>query len=143
MLKVKRVTDGADPVRAVRNIRGEEIPFMLRPWDAEIAREIRKRHVKGFEWVTGDDGRRKKAEIIDDEAHFEGMLDYIVAGFEGIGDEAGNPWPSDLAHKKKVIQLAVERGEQPIWEWILETAKALAFVGAEEALRTVEEQEKN
>lgn len=132
MLKIKTITKDILPVKEIIEVRGEAITFMLRPWAAEIAKKIRQRHIRGFEYVIDSRGRRDKVELLDDNAFFDEMLDYIIAEFEGVGDEAGNPWPVDLEHKKMVIAIAVEKGAQPLWERILERSQALAFVQAED-----------
>ena len=140
MLYVKDLPDKPDPVRCTRLIRGAEVVFWLRPWDADVARKMRKRHVRGFEWtVNPSNGRKEKTEVLNDEAFLDEMLDYVLASFEGVGNSAGNPWPSDLEHKKKLVALSVEKGDTPIYEWLLEEAQGLAF--ADQAV--IEEQEKN
>lgn len=128
MLRIKDITGDAEPVKTALTIRGETITLWLRPWDAQIVQEIRRRHVRGFEWVQNPaTGRREKAEIVDDDAFFDALVDYIIAGFEGVGDESGTPWPQTLPYKKRLIAITVERGAQPVWEQVLELAKDLAF----------------
>lgn len=133
MLKIKTITKDEPPVKVTREIRGEEITFWLRPWTADFAQVIRKRFVKGIEWVQHPvTGRREKREIIDDDGFFDAMIDYIIAGFEGVGDETGEPWPADLEHKKALLNVAVEKGSQAVGDWVMETAQALAFTKAEQ-----------
>lgn len=133
MLRIKKDTTDGVPVKQTIDIRGESITLFLRPWDARVARQIRSRHLKGFEWVQNHDtNRREKAEILDNDGFFDDMVDHIIAGFEGVGDETGKPWPVDLEHKKELIALTVEKGAQPVWERILELSKDLAFMAAGE-----------
>jgi len=133
MLRIKTATAGAPPEKCSIDIRGVSITLYLRPWDAEVAKRIRARRIKGFEWVVNPDtNRREKVEILDKDGFFDDMVDHIVAGFEGVGDENGTPWPVDLDHKKQLLSLAVEKGVDPIWDRVLEISKSLAFAAAEE-----------
>ena len=127
MLKVKDVTTDTTPVKVVENIRGVDIDLYIRPWNSQIAETLRKKHIKGFEWVTNTQGKKAKQDVIDSDAYFDSMVDYVLASFSGVGDETGAPWPQDIEHKKKLIGLSVEKGATPIFERILERAQALAF----------------
>lgn len=140
MLRVKTITKEAAPTRETIDIWGESIPVWIRPWDVGIAKEIRNRHIKGFEWIPNPvTGRKEKQEIINSEAFFNDTIDYVIADFEDIGDEDGTPWPVDLEHKKRLTDLAQSKGEESVWDKIFERAKALAFAHETEA----QEQEKN
>lgn len=133
MLRIKTTTADAPPEKCTIDIRGAAITLYLRPWDARVAKQIRSRRIKGFEWVVNPDtNRREKAEILDNDGFFDDMVDHIIAGFEGVGDEEGRPWVVDLDHKKQLLSISVEKGVDPIWERVLEISKGLAFALAEE-----------
>lgn len=132
MLKVKEVTLKTQPVKIIENIRGVDIPLFIRPWNGEIAETIKKRHTKGFEWVPNAQGKKERQDVINNDAYFDDMVDYVIASFEGVGNEAGEPWPNDIEHKKKLLSLSVEKGADPLFDRILEKAKALAFEIEEE-----------
>lgn len=129
MLKMKTVSKSSLPSPVPIDIRGETIIFNLRPWDAQVAKEIRDRFIKGFEWGRAPEtGQRIKIEQLDDEGFFDAMVDYVVASFEGLGDEEGVHWPIDLEHKKMAISITVPKDAPPVWEQVIEQAKQLAFV---------------
>jgi hypothetical protein len=133
MLTVKTVTAHSEAVADILEIRGAQIRVGIRPWDSEIAGELRKKHTKGFEWQRDPEtNRRVKVQILDDDAYFDDMVDYVLAWFEGIAGEDKVPWPNDLAHKKRLISLTLEKGAVPLWEQVLEKAKAAAFIRAED-----------
>ncbi len=71
MLKVKKATRDAMPVKHIETIRGQEIPLYIRPWTAELAREFNKQFYRGFEWVPDASGHKVKKDVIDADGLFD------------------------------------------------------------------------
>lgn len=113
-------------------VRGVEIELKLRPFTAEIGDSIRKKH-RRVEYVRDPQSRQMvKNEVIDDEAVFEDMLDFMIEDFKGIGYSESEPLAVTKENKKKIALLPASQGEQPLSDFIIEKAKEFAVIQADE-----------
>ncbi len=128
MLVVRNIDSKTPGTWVNRKVYGRQIGICIRAWTADIAKTMRKKYITGYEMVPDPQtGRSVRQEIIDDDAFFDAMVDFIIEGFRGIGSTATEPWPIDLEHKKNIVSLPVDATEQPLWQWILERAKEQAY----------------
>lgn len=119
--------------------RGAAIKLKLRPTDANVINDIRKRH-KRTEFVRDPDTRKMvKVEVFDEEAITEDLIDHVLMEFEGIGDETGRPLEPTTENKRKIMNIPPASGEQLIVDFVFEKAREIAAVSRDE----VESQIKN
>jgi hypothetical protein len=133
MLIVKKVTAETPGIWTKRTLWGAEIDVQIRPMGADVYEQIRKRHISGVEWTTDQKtGRKEKKDIINEAAFLDDLIDSLIQDFRNIGDSADEPWPADIVHKRKLADLPVDRGEEPVFDWILSTARRYSFDVAED-----------
>jgi hypothetical protein len=126
-----RFTRSNDPVWFDFETRGAKIRLAIRPADAEFIQGIREKH-KRTEYVKDPDTRRMvKVDTYREDKILDELTDHLIADFEGIGDENGNPLPVTLENKKRIMNIPPIAGEQSIVDFVFEKAKEIAVVAVD------------
>lgn len=128
MLKLGKVGlfDADNPPPGIWGTFAPGVRLKVRKLTAEVIRKIRKKYSKTE--MQADNARRMVASevLCDEQGYDDGLIDYIIEDFEGIGDEAGKPLPVTLESKKIALNYL------PLKDWVWTFAQS-ADMTAEEA----------
>lgn len=105
--------------------RGAEIELKIRPADPEVADKLNKKYSK-VEFVNDPNSRQMvKVKTLDNEPYVKDMADFIIEDFRGIGYSATELLPVTKENKMLIVMLAPLKGEQSLWDFVIEKANEL------------------
>lgn len=136
MIRIKLPSLKSDAVKVEFETRDSKIGLFLRPYTGELDGKIDKKHTKADFVKDADTRQMVKVETVDRKAALDEKIDYLlydVEGLEIIDEETGLVIPNtDLRAKKAIAFMDQPVGERPIFNFIMETCRELAFTTEEE-----------
>jgi hypothetical protein len=112
--------------------RGAEIELKIRPADPEVADKLHKKY-SIVEFIKDPDNQQRmvKVKTLNNESYIRDMADFIIEDFRGIGYSATEPLPVNKETKMTLVMLAPLKGEQALWDFIIEKANELRTLSDE------------
>jgi len=107
MLILKNVNVNTPGTVLKHKVMGVELDLKIRPLTSDISEDLRKKYP-------------------DEDKFSDALIDHVLEGFAGIGDENG-PFPVTLDNKKLVMAIPAVNGGLSVSAFVYNEAKKLAL----------------
>ena len=116
-------------------IRGQKIRLRIRPSFTSKIKELREKH-KTVRNQRDRSGQMQKITEYNEEGVTDNMVDYILAGFEGIGQTGSDkPLENTIENKKRVMEIPTPEGDQGVADFVYETSRAMVIASEDDKRR--------
>lgn len=140
MIIIKDISETTEGTWFDFHFRGNIAKFKIRPFSSEVYERIRKKYKKKTKQVDPNSRAMVNAEVFDEDAITDELIDYLLESFEGFGSGDGKALEVNLKNKKRIANIpTVEDHEISVSEFIFSKARELATSIEEDEA----EQEKN
>jgi hypothetical protein len=115
MLKIStKKFDPANLPEGVWVTYSEGVRFKIRKLTGDALKALRKPFVTTSLEFNLSSRRMEQAEKLDIEKYDDALVEFIIEGFENLGDESGNMLPDSLESRRAIMNIPALR--EFIWE---------------------------
>jgi bifunctional DNA-binding transcriptional regulator/antitoxin component of YhaV-PrlF toxin-antitoxin module len=127
MIVLRDVSEVSEGTWFEFKVRGEDIKLKIRPYSNEVYERIRKKYKKTVKQVDPHSRAMINADVYDEEAITDELIDYLLESFEGFGSAKNQPLEINLKNKKRVVNIpTLNDYETSISDFVFSKARELS-----------------
>jgi hypothetical protein len=126
MIIVKKPGNNTEGTWFDYTLRDEVVGLQIRPFSAEVIKGIREKYKTVSEKLDKKTRQMQRQEIYDEDAITTDLVDYLLQGYRGFGDETGAELAPTKENKRLILDIPAVDEDVSLVEFVFTTARQLA-----------------